>query len=122
MKYRVINKNSEWLLQYTINVYISLEYAYINLLKFETNNQCILKPTLKFPHNKNNGEYVWCKLKIGKLNPVNKDYNEGKHYYAGYKPENYGKFYYCSYGKSYKDAINKLWCDLEVQKILHKFD
>ena len=38
------------------------------------------------------------------------------------KPENYGKFYYCSYGKSYEDAINKLWCYLEVQKILHKFD
>lgn len=129
MKYRVINKNSEWLVQCkkhwynfwkTIKVYGSSECAYVDFLKLETNNQCILEQTLQFPHNRIKDRNVYCNLIIGKFENKDKDYNEGKHYYAGYKPYNYAKFYFCSYGKSYEEAVYKLWSDLETRKKIHQ--
>lgn len=126
-----INTGPTWEIQYKkhwwnkwkmCDSYDRREDAYRFLLEYESDHKCILPEKMKFPHNKYKGQYVWCTLNMGKMNPVNKDYNEGNHYYAGYKPENYARFYYCSYGKSYEDAINKLWCDLEVQKSLNKLD
>ena len=126
-----MNSNTTWEIQYkkhwwnkwkTRDSYDRLEDAYRFLLEYESDHKCILPKTLKFKHNKIEGKYVWCKLIMGKITPPNKDYNEGNHYWAGYKSENYAKFYYCSYGKSYEDAISKLWGDLAVQKLLHKLD
>lgn len=127
----LMNTNPTWEIQYkkhwwnrwkTCDSYDRKEDAYRYLINYETNGKCILKNKMKFPHNRIKGKYVTCFLEMGKINPVNKNYNEGNHYYAGYKPASYAKYYYCSYGKSYEDAITKLWCDLEIQKLLHKID
>lgn len=133
MKYRVkfLNEDSTWNIQFknhwwnrwkTCDNYDHIEDAYRNLINYETDGKCILKNKMKFPHNHIKGKYVNCFLKLGKINPVNKNYNEGKHYYAGYKPISYAKYYYCSYGRSYEEAIYKLWSDLEVKKLLHQLD
>lgn len=133
MRYRVkfLNSDLSWNIQYknhwwnrwkTCDSYDYIEDAYINLINYETSGKCILENEMKFPHNQIKGKYVNCFLEMGKINPVNKKYNEGNHYYAEYKPVNYAKYYHCSYGKSYKEAIYKLWSDLETKKLLHQLD
>ena len=126
-----LNFSPTWDIQYkkhwwnkwkTCDSYDRLEDAYRYLLLYTTNNQCNLPAEKWFPHNRIKGKKVRCELTMGKLNTNDLTYNEGKHYYAGYKPKNYARFYFCTYGISYEDAIGKLWCDLEVQKSLHKVD
>jgi len=74
-----------------------------------------------FKHNKNKNKKVWCDLKLGYLRNHSNNYNNGEHYYAGYKPYNYAHFYYCCYGKSYEEALNKLYWNLYVkEELLHK--
>lgn len=92
--------------------------AYSSWLNYSIDGKYTLPMNLKFPHNHIEGKFTWCKLKVGKF-PDNKKYQEGQ-YYAGYKPENYHNFYYCSYGNSYEEAISKLWGDIEVQKMIHR--
>ena len=113
-------KKHWWSRWKTCDSYDRLEDAYRFFLDYQSNHQCILPESFRFPHNRINGKYVWCQLKMGKIETNGPEYNEGKHYYAGYKPKNYARFYYCSYGKSYEDAIGKLWCDLEIQKLISK--
>ena len=124
-----MNTGPTWEIQYkkhwwnkwkTCDSYDKLEDAYRNLLLYTTDSQCDLPEEKWFPHNRIKGKKVRCELTMGKINPVNKNYNEGNHYYAGYKPASYAKYYYCSYGKSYEDAITKLWCDLEIHKLISK--
>lgn len=122
LPWKIQFKNHWWNIWKICNSYDTIEDAYRNLINYETNGKCILKKKIKFPHNRIKGKNVNCFLKLGKINTVNENYNEGNHYCAGYKPINYGKYYYCSYGKSYEEAIYKLWGDLEVKKLLHHLD
>lgn len=126
-----LNFEPTWDIQYkkhwwnkwkTCDNYDKIEDAYRFLLDYQTDHKCVLPKNMKFPHNKVKGKYVWCQLKMGKLETNDPNYNDGKHYYAGYKPKNYVKFYHVVYAKSYEEAIGKLWCDLEVKKTLHKLD
>ena len=118
--YDIQYKKHWWNKWKTCDSYDRLEDAYRFFLDYQSNHQCILPESLRFPHNRIKGKYVWCQLKMGKIETNDPEYNEGKHYYAGYKPKNYARFYFCSYGTSYEDAIGKLWCDLEIQKLINK--
>ena len=86
-----LNTSTTWEIQYkkhwwnkwkTCDSYDNIEDAYRNLLQYKTNNKCTLPEKLKFKHNKIEGKYVWGNLIMGKIAPLNKKYNEGKHYYA----------------------------------------
>lgn len=125
-EYSVVNnwevqcKKHWWSKWKMINSYDNMEDAYRCLLNYETDGKCFLPNVMKFQHNRIKGKYVNCILQMGKFNHINKNYNEGRHYYAGYKPAHYKYFYHCSYGKSYEEAICALWSDLEIKKIINK--
>lgn len=92
--------------------------AYNSLMKYQTNNKQSLPLGRYFTHNRDKNKQVWCDLCVGKLSNHDKDYNDGMHYYAGYKPKRYHNYYHCSYGKSYEQAIYKLYWDLYVKEEL----
>ena len=95
-------KKHWWSRWKTCDNYDRKEDAYRYLLLYTTNNQCDLPEEKLFPHNRIKGKKVRCELIMGKLNTTDPTYNEGKHYYAGYKPKNYARFYFCSYGRQTK--------------------
>lgn len=90
------------------------ESAYIEYFKLHYNIN--IKEQMTFPHNHKKGEFVTCHLEF-KYNSHSTDYR----YVVGYKPRNYVRYYYCCYSSdSYEDALMKLYCDLEVKKMINK--
>ena len=88
--------------------------AYIHYMKLAYNMD--FEEEMEFPHNRNKHKKQTCVLTLKyDSNPISPEYK----YTAGYKPVNYKNYYFACYsGESYEDALGKLWCDLEVRKIL----
>ena len=73
---------------------------------------------MQFTHNRDKNKTVWCELEF-KFNNHSKEYK----YCVGYKPRNYVRYYFCTYSsESYEDALIKLWSDLEVRKLIKKYN
>ena len=95
-------------------IYDNQEDAYIEYFKLKYNLE--IRKYMEFPHNRNKNQKVWCYLEF-KFN----NYSEEYRYCVGYKPSNYARYYFCTYSsESYEDALMKLWCDLEVRKLIKK--
>ena len=75
-----------------------------------------IKRYLEFPHNKNKNKKQTCILDFKyDSHPISPEYT----YTVGYKPSNYSRYYHACYSsESYEQALMKLWCDLEIKKIL----
>ncbi len=94
--------------------YDNPEDAYIEYFKLKYNLD--VKKRIEFPHNRDKNKTVWCELNF-EYRGHSKEYT----YVVGYKPRNYARYYHCTYSnESYEDALIKLWCDLEVKKLIHK--
>ena len=94
--------------------YDNPEDAYIEYFKLKHNLD--IQKRMQFTHNKDKNKKVWCDLEF-KFN----NYSEEYRYCVGYKPKNYARYYFCTYSsESYEDALMKLWCDLEVRKLIKK--
>ena len=94
--------------------YDNPEDAYIEYFKLKHNLD--IKKRIEFPHNRDKTKTVWCELNF-EYREHSKEYT----YVVGYKPRNYTRYYHCTYSsESYEDALMKLWCDLEVKKLIHK--
>ena len=96
------------------STYDNPEDAYIEYFKLKYNLD--IKKRIEFPHNRDKNKTVWCELEF-KFN----NYSEEYKYYAGYKPKNYARYYFCAYSsKSYEDALLRLYNDLEIKKLIKK--
>lgn len=94
--------------------------AYNSLMMYQTNNKQSLPLGKYFTHNRDKNKQVWCYLELGHLKKHSKDFNNGEHYYAGYKPRNYHNFYYCCFGKSYEEALFKLYDNMKIKDLINK--
>lgn len=94
--------------------YDNPEDAYIEYFKLKYNLD--IQKRMQFTHNKDKNKRVWCDLEF-KFN----NYPEEYRYCVGYKPRNYARYYFCKYSsESYEDALMRLWCDLEIKKLIKK--
>lgn len=127
MKYKVKDTGVLYKLQYKEHWYnrwktfestTDIAEAYNIMMTRQSNGKCWLPYGKYFAGP--NGKQLWCELKIGRLPTNDSNYNDGKHYYAGYKNKNSKHFSQCSYGDSYLNAIYTLFNDLYVKDKLIK--
>ena len=111
----VIEQKKHWWNNWkVIEVYDNAKDAHIKYFKLKHNLD--IQKRMQFTHNRYKNKTVWCELEF-KFNNYSKEYK----YCVGYKPKNYARYYFCTYSsESYEDALIKLWCDLEVRKLIKK--
>ena len=111
----VIEQKKHWWNKWKIiKEYSNQIDAYIDYFKLKYDLE--IEEYLDFPHNKNKKKKQTCKLTF-KEQPHSPEYR----YAVGYKPINYHLFYHVCYSEeSFEDALGKLYCDLEVKKLIHK--
>ena len=113
----VIEQKKHWWNKWkVVEEYNDQTEAYIHYMKLAYNIN--IEEEIVFPHNKNKNKKQTCILTCQYNDkPIDLEYK----YTVGYKPRNYERYYHACYsGKSYEDALGKLWCDMEIKKILNR--